>query len=96
MTEMDLNERTVVRLRRWRRLSSLVTGSLAVAAVGAAVYLGATGPLVSPVQPAQPAVVAETVTDAGPGVTVGDANSPGPDRSPRGGRGDAVGFGRNR
>jgi hypothetical protein len=92
MTEMDLNERTVVRMRRWRRLSGLVSGSLAVAAVGGAVYLGATGPLVSPVQPP----VVASVADAAPVVTNDDANQAAPDRGPRSGRGDGVVFGRDR
>jgi hypothetical protein len=51
MTDMDLGRRTAARQQRWRRLSRIVSGSLGAAAVGGAVYLGVTGPAVSPVQP---------------------------------------------
>ena len=58
MPEMDLGARSDSRRRWWRRLSRVVSGTLGVAAVGGAVYLGVTGPLVSPVQPPSAVVAA--------------------------------------
>lgn len=93
MTGPNLDERTTSRRRRWRRLTSIVSGSLTLIAVGGAVYLGATGPLVSPVQPpAPPAAAAADPAGAGGAV---DTDR---DQEDRGGRGraDARGFGRHR
>lgn len=80
MTEMNLDARAAVRLRRWRRMSRIVSASLGVAAIGGAVYLGATGPLVSPVQP--PAVAAAVA----PAAADGDRPGPGVDGRPDVGR----------
>ena len=93
MTGLNPEGRTTRRTRRWRRLSSILSGSLAVIAVGGAVYLGATGPLVSPVQPAAPAA-ANAVDPAG-AAAVPDFADRRAEKRDRG-RGDALGFGRQR
>lgn len=63
MIKKNLDGRIDARQRRWRGVSRIISGSLGVAAIGGAVYLGATGPLVSPVQlPVAPAVVASAPT----------------------------------
>jgi hypothetical protein len=92
MTDMNLDDRTASRRRGWSRLSRIVSGSLAVAAVGSAVYLGATGPLVSPVQPPAVAAAVTPVPAADDG-----RSAPGVDGRPDGGRGARdTGFDRGR
>jgi len=82
MTDMDLDGRTAARQRRWRRLSRIVSGSLGVAAIGGALYLGGTAPIVSPVQP--PAVAA--AVEPAQAASDGDRSAPGADGRPAGGR----------
>lgn len=79
MTDMNLNGRAAARLRSWRRVGRVVSASLGVAAISGAVYLGATAPMVSPVQP--PAVAA--AVEPAPAV----ADAPGADQHADGARG---------
>ena len=82
MTHMNLHDRTAERSRGWRRLSRVVSASLAVAAIGSAVYLGATGPVVSPVEPPAVAAAVTPLPAADDGRSAPDA-----DGRPDGGRG---------
>jgi hypothetical protein len=94
MTEMDLNQRTDARSRRWRRLSRIVSGSLGVAAVGGAVFLGSTGPLVSPVQ--VPAAAVAAAPAAADDAVVDDPAPTRQDAGRRGGRDAGFDPGRRR
>ena len=92
MPDMDLAARSEHRLRRWRRVSRIVSGSFGAAAIGGALYLGLTGPLVSPVQPPSAVVAAAPA----PAAIDLDPDRIGPDPGRRNGRGGGPDLGGRR
>jgi hypothetical protein len=91
MTEMDLNLRTAARQHRWQRFSRIVSGSLGLAAVAGAVYLGSTAPVTSPVSP--PAAVSAVDPVAAAAAAPPAAR---PDRGPQHAPRTMTGFGHRR